>query len=138
MASSLFLDTSGWLALLHAGDAKHEEADRVWRDLIRRGYHVVLTDWIVAETGNGSARSRDRRRFAGAVRATISDPRVELIVVKEELLHRSLEFFGRHQDKFWGLVDCASFIVMQERGITEAFTSDQHFEQAGFTRLLSA
>jgi predicted nucleic acid-binding protein len=34
-------------------------------------------------------------------------------------------------------VDCASFIVMQERGITEAFTSDRDFEQAGFKRLLS-
>jgi predicted nucleic acid-binding protein len=137
MASSLFLDTNGWLALLHAGDEKHEEADRVWRDLIRRGYQVVLTDWIVAETGNGSARSRDKHRFVEAVETTIRDPRVELIVVDAELLHRSLDYYGRHQDKFWGLVDCASFIVMQERGITEAFTSDQHFEQAGFKCLLS-
>jgi hypothetical protein len=46
------------------------------------------------------------------VEATISDPRVELVVVDRDLLERSLEFFGRHQDKYWGLVDCASFIVM--------------------------
>jgi predicted nucleic acid-binding protein len=57
MANSLFLDTNGWLALLHAGDAMHRQAEDVWRDLIRRGYHVVLTDWIIAETGNGAARS---------------------------------------------------------------------------------
>jgi predicted nucleic acid-binding protein len=137
MANSVFLDTSGWLALLHIGDAKHEEADAAWRSLISRGYHVTLTDWVIAETGNGSARSRDRRRFSEAVQATIRDDRVELIVVDEELLNRSLEFFGRHQDKFWGLVDCASFIVMQERGIMDAFTSDHHFEQAGFRCLLS-
>jgi predicted nucleic acid-binding protein len=56
--------------------------------------------------------------------------------VGHELLHRSLEFFSRHHDQSWGLVDCASFIVMQERGITEAFTSDRHFEQAGFRCLL--
>jgi len=138
MANSLFLDTNGWLALLHAGDARHQEADGKWRELIRQGYHVVLTDWIVAETGNGSSRSRDRRSVAAAAQATISDSRVELVVVNEELLGRSLESFGRHQDKFWGLVDCASFIVMQERGIADAFTSDQHFEQAGFRCLLSA
>jgi predicted nucleic acid-binding protein len=138
MADRVFLDTNGWLALLHAGDARHQEADGVWRDLIRRGYHVVITDWIIAETGNGSARSRDRQRFAEAVKATLGDDRVELIVVDEDLLSRSLEFFARHQDKFWGLVDCASFVVMQERGIAHAFTSVHDFDQAGFRCLLSA
>jgi predicted nucleic acid-binding protein len=41
------------------------------------------------------------------------------------------------EDKDWGLVDCASFAVMQDLGITEAFTDDRHFQQAGFRRLLS-
>ncbi len=39
-------------------------------------------------------------------------------------------------DKEWSLVDCASFVVMQQRGLTEALTTDRHFEQAGFVRLL--
>jgi len=36
-------------------------------------------------------------------------------------------------DKDWSLVDCASFVVMRELGISEALTTDRHFEQAGFT-----
>ena len=36
----------------------------------------------------------------------------------------------------WSLTDCISFIVMQERNISEALTTDRHFEQAGFIRLL--
>jgi hypothetical protein len=39
-------------------------------------------------------------------------------------------------DKEWGLIDCMSFIVMQDRGITEALTADDHFNQAGFKALL--
>jgi len=48
------------------------------------------------------------------------------------------EKFGYQErmDKEWGLTDCISFVVMKERKITEAFTSDRHFEQAGFTNLL--
>ena len=39
-------------------------------------------------------------------------------------------------DKDWSLTDCISFIVMRRRGLTDALTSDHHFEQAGFTILL--
>jgi hypothetical protein len=30
----------------------------------------------------------------------------------------------------------ATFVVMQEQGLTEALTADHHFEQAGFRALL--
>ena len=32
--------------------------------------------------------------------------------------------------------DCTSFVVMQEEGLTDALTTDRHFEQAGFAVLL--
>jgi predicted nucleic acid-binding protein len=44
-------------------------------------------------------------------------------------------FSGRTKD--WSLTDCISFVVMEERGVTEALTSDRHFEQAGFASLLT-
>jgi len=39
-------------------------------------------------------------------------------------------------DKDWSLCDAVSFILMREYGIEDALTSDHHFEQAGFRRLL--
>jgi predicted nucleic acid-binding protein len=39
-------------------------------------------------------------------------------------------------DKEWGLTDCISFVAMQERGLTNALTTDRHFTQAGFQNLL--
>jgi hypothetical protein len=32
----------------------------------------------------------------------------------------------RRSDKDWGLTDCASFVVMEERGLSEALTTDDH------------
>jgi predicted nucleic acid-binding protein len=34
------------------------------------------------------------------------------------------------------LTDCVSFIVMEDRGINEALTTDEHFQQAGFQVLM--
>ena len=34
------------------------------------------------------------------------------------------------------MTDCVSFVVMHERGLIEALTMDQHFQQAGFRALL--
>jgi len=44
--------------------------------------------------------------------------------------------FGKYKDKEWGLVDCISFVVMREKHIINALTSDEHFGQAGFKVLL--
>ncbi len=44
--------------------------------------------------------------------------------------------YCQRNDKNWGIVDCISFIVMEEGRITEALTTDIHFQQAGFRALL--
>jgi predicted nucleic acid-binding protein len=52
------------------------------------------------------------------------------------LLDRGIELFSHRADKAWSLTDCTSFAVMQEEELTDALTTDHHFEQAGFTALL--
>ena len=48
----------------------------------------------------------------------------------------AVERYAERPDQTWSLTDCASFIVMEERGITDALAHDRDFEQAGFTALL--
>ena len=59
-----------------------------------------------------------------------------VIPLDRALFQAGLDLYETRLDKDWGLTDCISFVVMQREGIVEAFTSDKHFEQAGFTRLL--
>ena len=40
------------------------------------------------------------------------------------------------RNRLFSLVDCSSFIIMQQLDIQTVLTTDRHFEQAGFTRLL--
>jgi predicted nucleic acid-binding protein len=70
--------------------------------------------------------------LVGRVRASSY---VEVIHVDPQLDEQAWELLAKRQDKNWSLVDCTSFVVMQQRGITEALMTDHHFEQAGFIRL---
>jgi uncharacterized protein len=64
------------------------------------------------------------------------DDTVEIVPMTDELYQKAFELFCNRPDKDWGLIDCISFIVMQEKGLSEALTADEHFEQAGFIALL--
>jgi predicted nucleic acid-binding protein len=61
---------------------------------------------------------------------------VEIVHVGPELDILAWQFFVSRPDKKWSLVDCSSFVLMHQRGISSALTSDHHFEQAGFQILL--
>lgn len=65
-----------------------------------------------------------------------STANVKVISVDMALFCRAVEFYRTHADKQWGLTDCISFIIMQDHGMTEALTMDEHFQQAGFRALL--
>ena len=65
-----------------------------------------------------------------------ASPYVEIVHVDPAIDKQAWQLLTQRQDKDWSLVDCASFVVMQQRTLLEAFTTDEHFEQAGFIRLL--
>ena len=61
---------------------------------------------------------------------------IEIIHIDKRLDDYTWRFLKERDDKMWSLVDCSSFVVMKERRISQGFTADHHFEQAGFVRLL--
>ncbi|MCS6858968.1 MAG: hypothetical protein NZT92_01450 [Abditibacteriales bacterium] len=72
--------------------------------------------------------------FVGSLKTS---PYVEVVYIEPALDAAAWQLLKSRPDKAWGLVDCASFVVMQQRGLLEALTSDHQFEQAGFVRLLT-
>lgn len=66
----------------------------------------------------------------------VDNPDIEIIWV-DELLHReAMQLLIDREDKTYSLCDAVSFVLMRQRRITEALTTDRHFEQEGFIRLL--
>jgi hypothetical protein len=135
-SSPVLLDTSGWIAILNADDRLHPPAARLLAEFARNRRRLVTTDWVLAETGNGLARVAARARLAQAITTFLEADTCRLVRVDETLFNRALELYAQATDKTWGLIDCASFIVAREAGITDVLTADRHFEQAGFRCLL--
>ena len=88
--SSIFLDTNGWVALLNAGDALHGRAAAAWQEIGGAAYSVVLTDWIVAETGNTLARTAARKIFPEAFAAIQESARSRLVFVDSFFLEEAV------------------------------------------------
>lgn len=127
-----FADTSYYIALLVREDDRHEVAVH-WSRKARR---IVLTDCVTVELGSALARSRWRTLLPKLARELRSDPFVEIVPLSQTLLNAGLALYGERPDKEWSLTDCISFLVMEERSLSEALTTDHHFEQAGFKALL--
>ena len=66
----------------------------------------------------------------------MDNPEIEMAWVDEGQHRSALRLLQERLDKTYSLCDAVSFLLMRERGITEALTTDRHFEQEGFVRLL--
>ena len=74
----------------------------------------------------------------GRLEAIERDSRIEVVPLSEDLYVQAADLFRQCADKEWGLTDCISFVLMREKGLQEALTTDTHFRQAGFRALLLA
>ncbi len=131
--SAVFADTSFYLAVLNPHDLAHGKALQVGE---RSHRPVLLTDFILLELGNALSGVAKRELFSRLVPHLRAHPNVRIIPASRDLLDRGLELFSRREDKEWSLTDCTSFVVMREQRLTDALTTDHHFEQAGFNVLL--
>jgi predicted nucleic acid-binding protein len=134
--SEVFLDTSFAIAVTVATDRHHEAALRLAQDLRRSQALLVTTHAILAEIGDSFGRSPYRPAAVRLLRALQGDPNVLVLPIDTDLFSRGCRLFTDRSDKTWGLTDCISFALMDERGIGDALTADRHFEQAGFRALL--
>jgi uncharacterized protein len=126
-------DTSYYVALLSNNDERLLSAVR-WSETLL-GQQVV-TEYVLVELGSMFANVRGRRHFVPFVEHLLADGGTLFIPASRSLLRRGMALFASRPDKEWSLVDCISFVVMKERRLTDALTTDHHFVQAGFNALL--
>jgi uncharacterized protein len=128
----VFVDTSGFYALIVHRDQNHPRAHPILPRAVRETWRLVTTNAVVFETyALLLARARPPRevalKFLDSVEAKAYDV-VRLLKTDEE---RAIALIRSHSDKTYSLCDASSFVVMERLGITEAVAFDQDFRSYG-------
>jgi predicted nucleic acid-binding protein len=99
--------------------------------------HLVTTELVWIEVADSLSAASIRSRTVVFVEGLRQLPILRIIPAQKPLLTDAWSLYSQRADKDWGLTDCSSFVVMTQEKIVRAFTSDHHFQQAGFTALMS-
>lgn len=133
---AIFVDTAYVSARVNTRDQWHASAVAWEASLSRTRLPLVTTEFVLIEVADSLAGVRLRFAAAHMIATMRSSPWVHVIPASSELFAAAFVLYRDRPDKDWGLTDCSSFVVMRERGLAEALTTDTHFRQAGFRPLL--
>lgn len=129
----MLLDTSGLLCLHYKTEPFHTKARAEYQKAtIRLTHNYVIAEYVAL----ANARRFPRSSVLTFIVDLLDNPDIETVWVDEQLHRDAIELLTARQDKTYSLCDSVSFILMNQRGIRKALTTDRHFEQEGFTRLL--
>jgi hypothetical protein len=133
---AFFYDTWAFLALANRRDPHHALAVEVDEWLEAAGYAASTSDYVLDETLTGlqaAAGALVAIRFLDLVEGRIAGGELMLLDVNRLRRERALALFRRiaPEEPRLSFTDCTSFAVMQELGISRAFTADRHFHRAG-------
>jgi len=132
----VFVDTAAWVGLLNTRDELHEAAQRQIGELRRQNAHLITTEFVLLELANMFSAPVWRQKVVRFIDGRRRVPNLQIIPADSVLLDKGWILFRDRPDKEWSLTDCTSMFVMESDQIKLAFSSDHHFEQAGFVKLL--
>ena len=129
----MLLDTSGLFCLHDRADSHHDQALADYRAAgVRLTHSYVLAEFVAL----AQARRMPRLAALSFVRDLAGNPKISLVWVDEMLHREAMDLLLARPDKTYSLCDAVSFVLMRRGNITEALSTDRHFEQEGFVRLL--
>jgi uncharacterized protein len=133
-ARRVFLDSSGFLALVNPRDTYHEQAHAAWTTLTEEGWHTFTTNFVVAET-HALFLTRLGHNHATAFLQRILQGSTTIVRVSQRDEQQAQAIIFRYRDKNFSYTDASSFAVMERLRIGPAYTFDANFAQYGLAMI---
>jgi uncharacterized protein len=126
----VFVDTSALYAVLDRDDENHARAAKIWERLLTSTTPLFTHNYVLVET----AALAQHRLGLLALRAFHDSmvPVLRVEWIREPQHQTAVEMTITTGRRKLSLVDCVSFAIMREHGVSEAFCFDSHFAEQGF------
>ena len=132
----IFVDTVAWIALINLSDTLHSRARQIMGDLRLQKSMLLTTEFVFLEVADALSAPDIRMKTVAFLNGLQKLAILEIEPSNSALFAQGWDLYSQRPDKEWSLTDCISFAVMKQEQTTHAFTSDHHFEQAGFVTLI--
>jgi predicted nucleic acid-binding protein len=125
-----YIDTSALFAVRDRDDAEHLAAIETWKYLFTSGAELVSSSYVILET----TALMQRRLGLDSVRFLHDHiyPRLRIEWVTAPVHDLGMRTLLAADRRRLSLVDCVSFELMRQLGITAVFCFDDHFREQGF------
>lgn len=129
----VFVDTSGFYALLVSTERQHDTVKQTFERLLVDRAELHTTSYVLIES-MALLQARVGLLAAESLEDVVL-PLVSVTWVDQGLHTRGMVRLRRAARRRLSLVDCVSFEVMRQEGTSRAVTLDDHFREAGFSVL---
>jgi predicted nucleic acid-binding protein len=133
----LFLDTSFIIALEDADDQNHQKAIGYWKTFKKHPHRLVTTTYVFDETITFLRKRISHDKAVQVGKLLLLSPTVEIIHISADDFENGWKLFLKYHDKNFSFTDCLSFLIIEQKGIKDALTFDEHFKQMGIRMIPS-
>ena len=130
----VFIDSSGYLALVSPRDRYHAQATEAANRVGRERWHTYTTNYIIAEA-HALFLTRLGRHHALNFLEQFRTSATTVFWIEPDDVERAQQIIQQYADKNFSLTDATSFVLMERHRIGMALTTDRNFAQYGFTML---
>ena len=136
MGNNIFVDTSGFFALLSTQDTDHRAAAKIMGEAAREGTRLVTSDYVLSESST-LLKARGGVHLCERLLVTVAhSAKLSVVHVTPELFDQTAALFLNRKDQAFSFADCSSFCIMRRQGLVRVLTRDRHFAVEGFVPLL--
>ena len=131
MLRTIFVNSSGWLALYNPNDPHHEAAVRLWEDLRAQPVRFLTTDYVLDQVYTVLKVFGSLQAAQAFNQVITSSSLVRLFMTDSVIFDRAWKVFVNDEQPHWTFTDCINYAVIQYVGVTEVFTFDPGFSAPG-------
>ena len=131
----VFVDTSGWIAIVDDSDKHHPEAKPHHLQLFEKRAVLLTSNYVLAETYawlRYHAGHQFAIRFHQMITAAEGLGDLEVLWVDRAISDAAWQIFEEYSDQVFSFVDCTSFVLARRARVNEVFAFDEHFAMMGF------